>query len=157
MSDEERKDPPVEELDYVGGVKVVDFGDIRIARGKSRRPFRLCRHLRLTYDQSERRIWCQDCETNVEAFDAFLILVEWHDRAVKAIDRRLESVKDAEAHSLRSLAARAVDKAWSSLSSLPTCPTCQSGLFPEDFKDGRFGSVGREYAEALRSKRKGDK
>src|SRR5690606_34525923 len=70
------KRPPIEPLDYISGVKVVDIGDIRVARGMSRRPASSCKHHHLHYDTAERRIWCRDCETDVEAFDSFKMLVE---------------------------------------------------------------------------------
>ena len=41
----------------MGGVKVVDIGDVRIARGLTRREFSTCPHKHMVYDQNERRIW----------------------------------------------------------------------------------------------------
>jgi hypothetical protein len=64
-------DAPIEPLDYLYGVKVVDIGDARVKRGKSRRPIGTCPHKSMHYDQEERRVWCADCEATLEAFDAF--------------------------------------------------------------------------------------
>jgi hypothetical protein len=54
MNDE--RDPPIEPLDYVGGVAVVVIGDVRVARGMSRRHHSSCPHVQLIYDQKERRL-----------------------------------------------------------------------------------------------------
>lgn len=148
-------DAPIEPLEYLGGVKVVDIGDIRVARGMSRRPASACRHFQLRYDASERRIWCADCEQNIEGFDAFELLVGWFDGAAKKLQRRAEELAAAETHQVRSLAARQLDMAWRSRRMVPACPCCGQGLFPEDFKNGIMASLGREYAEAQRRRRKG--
>lgn len=148
-------DKPIEPVDYISGVKVVDFGDMRVARGMTRRPYSSCKHRKLTYDQIERRIWCSDCEKEVEPFDAFTSLVEYYDGAMKDLMARQKRVQEAEAFSLRSLAAKHVDQAWRSRTMVPACPHCGHGLFPESFKDGVLVTLGREYAEA-RLKRKND-
>ena len=147
------KDPPIENPSFVGGVNVVDIGDLRVARGLSRRPHSACNHHRLMYDNAERRVWCQDCETNVEAFDAFVLLVENLDRAFKDLERRREIIEKAESSSLISVAAKVMDKEWRHRDRVPSCPHCGQGLFPEDFAKG-VGSLGREYARALAAKRK---
>ncbi len=54
MNDE--RDPPIEPLDYVGGVAVVVIGDVRVARGMSRRYHSSCPHVQLIYDQKELRL-----------------------------------------------------------------------------------------------------
>lgn len=74
-------DDPIIEPGFLGGVKVVTIGDLRVARGLSRRPYSSCSHRALIYDQSERRIWCQDCEKDVDHFAAFIHLVEQYDGA----------------------------------------------------------------------------
>lgn len=144
------KQPPIEPLEYLSGVKVVDIGDLRVARGMSRRPHSACKHRQLHYDTAERRVWCADCETDVEAFDAFKLLVEYFDQATKKLERRAQEIKGAEEHSLIALAAKEIDKAWRSRKMVPACPHCKHGLFPEDFKNGVAASLGREYAEAQR-------
>lgn len=149
MTNSDGKDPPIETANFIAGVNVVDIGDLRVARGLSRRPFSSCQHRQMSYDKDERRIWCRDCETNVEAFDAFLLIVEHFDSARKDIERRSADVKAAEEHALISLAAREVDKVWRGRRMVPLCPVCSSGLFPEDFKNGSSAS-GRSYAAARR-------
>ena len=154
MSDE--RDPPIDEPGFIHGVTVVDIGDYRVSRGMTRRTFSGCHHRRLTYDKSERRIWCRDCERDVEPFDAFLGLVEGWDRAWQSMERKRKEVAEAAKFKVRSLAAKAIDKAWRKRSMVPACPHCNHGLFPEDFKNGVMTMLGREYAEALR-KRDGTK
>lgn len=142
---------PIEEQNFIMGVKVVNIGDVRVSRGLSRRHHSSCPHPTLTYDTAERRIWCKDCESDVEAFDAFLILVTYFDRAEKGIARRQTALIEAETFQVRSLAAKAIDEAWRKRDSIPCCPHCHAGLFPEDFKNGRMSTMGREFAEARRS------
>jgi hypothetical protein len=148
------KDPPIEPLDYISGVKIVDIGDIRVARGMSRRPTSSCRHRQLHYDHHERRIWCADCEQNIEAFDAFKQLVEQFAEATRRIEKRSAELAEAEIFQARTIAARTLDEAWRSRTMIPACPTCGYGLFPEDFRHGISSSLGREYAEAKRRQRK---
>ncbi len=145
------------QLGFVAGATVVDIGDIRIARGFTRRHHTSCSHRKMMYDTHERRIWCKDCAHDVEPFDAFVALVGQHDDAVKILQRRQTQLAEAEAHKVRSLAAREIDKAWQSRTTVPACPHCSHGLFPEDFKNGVFASLGREYAEALAKRRRAEK
>lgn len=149
----EVKRPPIEPQEYLSGVTVVDIGDLRVARGLTRRPFSSCRHARLHYDKSERRIWCRDCEQDVEAFDAFELLVAQYNRAYQDMIQRQRELDEAERFQARSLAARALDDAWRKRKSVPACPTCKSGLFPEDFAGGVKTTLGRDYAEAQRRRR----
>lgn len=151
MTDE--KDPPIEEPGFIGGVKVIDIGDIRVARGLSRRAHSSCPHARMVYDQNERRIWCKDCERDVEPFDAFKGIVEQYSRAYDGLMRRIEQVSMAEKFAARSIAVKKLDEVWRSRNLVPCCPHCSGGLFPEDFKNG-VSSMGREYATALANSRK---
>lgn len=145
MSDE--RDPPIEEPGYIGGVTVVDIGDVRVARGKTRRAHASCPHAKLIYDSAERRIWCKDCERDVEPFDAFVNLVASYDRAYKAIASREDQLREAEKFQVRSIAAKKIDEAWRSRNMVPACPHCSMGLFPEDFKIG-MAMMGKDYAKA---------
>lgn len=146
-------DEPIDEQGFMGGVNVVDFGDLRVSRGLTRRPYTSCRHKRLSYDSKERRIWCRDCETDVDPFDAFMVIVENFDGACKKLDRRAQEVADAEAHTLRRRAAKEIDKAWQSRDMVPQCPSCDAGLFPEDFVRG-ISRINREWAEAQRKRQR---
>lgn len=79
---------PIEPHDYLYGVKVVDIGDIRAARGMTRRPVSTCNHRRQVFDDKERRIWCSDCESELEPFDAYMRLVEVMDGHIKSLKKR---------------------------------------------------------------------
>lgn len=157
MTGDTPKDPPIMPLDYLGGVKVVDIGDIRVARGMSRRPASFCKHKQLHYDNLERRIWCADCEQSIDPFDAFELIVKNLYDAEYRIKRRSKELEEAEKFQIRTLAAKNLDFAWRKRNMVPACPTCGCGLFPEDFKDGIRTSIGREYAEAKRRRERESK
>ena len=148
--DGEQKDTPIEAMGFVSGVTVIDFGEIRVARGLSKRPYSGCHHRALGYDSQKRRVWCRDCERTIEPFDAFELLVNQYSRAWRELNRRRERTNEAETKGLRSLAARALDAVWRSRKMVPACPMCGHGLFPEDFKNGVKVKLGRDYAEAKR-------
>jgi len=139
-------DPPIDEQQFLSGVKVVDIGDVRVSRGLSRRHVSSCKHRRVTYDQRERRVWCRDCETNVDTFDAFLMLVEHFDEANKKAQRLLDEAHEASKFKLISRAAKSIDRSWRSRNMVPSCPHCHAGIWPEDAL--RMGSVGKEYDKA---------
>lgn len=142
-------DTPIVPQDYIHGVRVVDIGDARVARGLARRPVAKCKHRKLVYSTEERRVYCEDCNTTVDTFDAFLVLVESFDKQAKRAAAREEKIAAAERHNLISLAAKAVDKAWRS-SLMPLCPCCSKPLLPEDFKDGVKSSCGKSFARKQR-------
>lgn len=146
------KTPPIEPQNFVAGVNVVDIGDIRVARGLSRRPFTGCRHKRLAYDRHERRIWCRDCEHDVEAFDAFEAIVGQFSAADSNLRQRIEAVEKAESHAVISIAAKTLDKAFRHKNMVPACPHCGLGLFPEHFRSTPT-MLGKEYATAALQRR----
>ncbi|WP_110647588.1 hypothetical protein [Salinicola peritrichatus] len=144
-------DVPIDPQDFTGGLKVVDIGDLRVARGWSRRPAVTCRHLNMTYDDKERRIWCSDCETEVEPYDAFKVVCENIDTATKRLKRREASLKEAEQFALRSRAAKVMDGFWRGRSLAPLCPHCNEALLPEDVVNGLAGS-NPDWVRRLRKK-----
>lgn len=144
------KAPPIVPQEYLGGVNVVDIGDIRVARGKSRRPHSMCKHKPLVYDQQERRIWCKDCEQDIEPFDAFKALVENFDAASKSLKRRAEAVAASEQHNIIRVAAKRMDEHFRRKNMVPACPHCGTGIFPEDVP--KMSSVNRRWEEAMRAK-----
>jgi len=146
----DERTPPIEPQEYLGGVTVVDFGDLRVARGLTRRPARICRHGGMRYDPRERRIWCPECETDVEPFDAFMALVEQFDVAQKRAKRMLAEAKEAQSHALISIAAKQMDQHFRRRNMVPACPHCSAGIWPEDVK--RMGLVGKEYDGARRAR-----
>lgn len=150
----EKRDPPIEQQLFVHGPNVVDIGDLRVARGWTRRPVSACLHRHMMYDTNERRIWCQDCEQNVEPFDAFVFLTGYFDTANKALRAREARVRGAEDAALHSLAAKAIDEVWRRRNVVPACPECGGGLLPEDFKFGVQSCVGADFARARRASRR---
>lgn len=146
----DRKDPPIREVEYLSGPSVIDIGDVRVARGLSRRPFSSCKHRALNYDPQERRIWCKDCEQDIDPFDAFVIVAEQCHGFLESLKRRARQIAEAEAFTARSRAVKALDKIWRSRNMAPCCPHCNRGLLPEDMV--RLGSVGVEYERAMRLK-----
>lgn len=147
------RDPPIQPLEFLSGPKVVDIGDVRVKRGLSRRPPSSCPHKSMHYDPHERRIWCPDCEQNIDPFDAFAKIAEQFAAADDNLRRRRAEVAAAEEHTLIALAAKALDQIWRGRRMVPVCPTCGEGLFPEDYKHGRGTALGRDYAAARRAKR----
>ena len=146
------KKPPIEPMDYLGGVKVVDIGDLRVARGITRRPPESCEHRNLTYDETERRIWCSDCEQEIDPFDAFVILVECFDTAHKRLDERASELSELETFTVRSRAAKAMDKHWRSRDRVPACPHCKRGILPDDVAGDKYQFASKEMEIARRNK-----
>ena len=145
-------DEPIEDQGYLAGLTVVDIGDIRVSRGMTRRPASSCRHRRMAYDPKERRVWCKDCEKDVDAFDAFKNLAEQYHRAFENLQDQRKQINEAAQFQCRSIAAKHIDEAWRKRKMVPSCPHCSNGLFPEDFVNG-VGMVGREFAMARRGKK----
>ncbi|MGQ7253957.1 hypothetical protein [Vreelandella titanicae] len=133
---------------------VVDIGDVRAARGETRRHAGRCNHLNQVFDKDERRVWCTDCESEVEPFDAYLKLVENMTGAVEKLKRREQAVKEAESFQARSRAVKALDQVWRSKNMTPLCPCCDKGLLPEDFANGVQSQMDRNLARKMR--RRGD-
>lgn len=129
-------DAPIIPQDFIGGVKVVDIGDLRVARGLTRRPHSTCQHRHQVYDEKERRIWCSDCESELEPFDAFMCLVEQMDGHIKQLQRRAREIAEAEQFTARSRAVKALDEVWRRPSMAPLCPHCNEALLPEDLAKG---------------------
>lgn len=143
---------PIDPQDYPYGVNVVDIGDARVSRGRSRREYSSCPHKALNYDIHERRVVCSDCDTELEAFDAFRALVENYDKALKYLKAENEKIKAARENNLVSLASKHVDRVWRGKTVAPACPHCNRGLLPEDFKAGVKMSVSREMERARRNR-----
>jgi len=142
---------PIEPQDYLYGVKVVQIEDIRVARGLTRRPYSSCTHRKMVYDDKERRVWCSDCETGVEAFDAFLHLVEKFSAAAGRINRRAAELAEAEKFQIRSRAAKVMDEAWRSTKMAPLCPHCNTAILPEDVAGG-VASTSKALVAAARKR-----
>lgn len=146
-------DVPIIPVRWVAGLNVVDIGDLRVARGKARRPYTACKHLQLVYDAQERRIFCTDCEADIHAFDAFTSIVERYSGALDRLSEREAQVNQAETFAVRSRAAKAMDEAWRSRTKYPCCPHCRRGISPHDVAT-RLAMVGQEIENARRRKKK---
>lgn len=146
---------PIEPHEFLYGPKVVMIEDLRVARGKTRRPLSSCRHKQLVYDDTERRVWCSDCESEVEPFDAFLQVVGIFSAAKSNIDRRMQELAEAEKFALRSRAAKRMDEYWRSQRMVPLCPHCDGAILPEDVVNG-LGQKSKSIEIAAR-KRTGNK
>lgn len=145
------KDPPIEPQDYLSGVKVIDIGDLRVARGLSRRPYTACKHIHLVYDKNERRIWCEDCETNIDAFEAFECIVNNLAKQNARNENRHKILLEAEADKLHIIAAKKMNEMWMSKKLVPCCPHCSKALFPEMFKNGAM-MMSKELARQILNK-----
>lgn len=141
---------PIDPHPFSAGVTVVQIEDLRIARGLTRRPASSCRHRHMTYDERERRVWCRDCEAEVEPFDAFVYLVEVWESGSAKLARREAAIAEAEGHALRSRAAKVMDDAWRSRTTAPLCPHCREVLLPDDVARG-VASASRELAVRRRA------
>lgn len=150
-------DEPIEPQDYLHGVKVVDIGDVRVARGMTRRYSHNCRHFQMVYDHQERRVWCSECKTDVDPFDAFEIIVNFFHTEKSRLESKQSQLDEAMKHNVRSRAAKALDKIWMGRRMVPACPCCGEGLLAEDFADGIRSSLGLDYATARRAKLKKDR
>lgn len=116
---------------------VVDLGDMRVQFGLPRTPRPKCSHKRLTYSPEERRVWCLDCESTVDGYDAFMVLVTHFQNMEREARRRLKRATEAQQAHIHRTAAKALDRAWSGRSPMAVaCPHCGDGLLPEDFQNG---------------------
>lgn len=144
----EARDPPIERRDFVTP-QVIDFGDVRVARGLSRRPFNNCPHTNLVYDRTERRVWCETCETTLESFDAFMVFVEYFQRMHNDAERKLKDAAEARAAVIHRIAARTLEATWRAKLAWP-CVHCHSGILPEDINGN---AVSRDIEVARRARR----
>lgn len=132
-------DTPIEPIDFSYGVRVIDFGEARVARGLARRTPSTCKHAKMTYSEPERRVWCDDCKSTVDNFDAFKVIVEGYAAAMSRLNRIREEVAEAEKHVLHLIAAKNLEKIWRGGRLTPQCPHCRGGLLPDDFRNTQGG------------------
>jgi hypothetical protein len=131
---------PIDPQSFLYGVKVVSIGDARVKRGLTRHSYTQCKHADLTYDEAQRRVFCNSCQSTISGFSAFLMLVERFDSAWKEIERRMEAAKAAETANLRRIVSKRLDEEWQKKDTVPCCPHCKEGLFPEDFMKANLAS-----------------
>ena len=145
-------DAPIEPQEYLYGVKVVQIEDLRVARGLTRRPGSSCKHKQLVYDDKERRVWCSDCESEIEPFDAFVGVVAVFSAGMSQLKQRRSKLDEAEKFQIRSRAAKVMDEAWRSTKMAPLCPHCMTAILPEDVVGG-VSSTSKALAVAARKRK----
>lgn len=147
---DEPDDPPIEPVNY-RIPQVVDLAGVRIARGMAKRPLhRVCRHRSLVYATDERRIYCEDCKTSLEPFDAFMVLIDYWQEMDREATRRFEKATEAKNAVIHRIAAREIEKTWRAKMAMG-CPHCDRGILPEDVQ-GRMRMMSREIEIARRAK-----
>lgn len=124
---------PIEPQDYLYGIKVVELDNIRIARGKTKRPYEKCNHLHMVIDDNERRVFCEDCQMAITAFDGLMALFKNWGKIVDSLNRRSDDVKAAEKYSIIRIATKNIDAEFMKQDTVPCCPHCNEGLIPDDF------------------------
>ena len=134
------------------GSPVIDFGGVRIAHGMRRYLHRRCEHKQLIYSRDERRIWCEECERTIEAFDAFMTVADHFHKMQRAANAELARATEASKAHLVRRAAKELDRVWGRKMAA-SCPHCKKGILPEDGL-GRMSSISREM-ELARRKRDG--
>lgn len=152
MSDDKNRDGyqdntkrPIVKQNYLHGTKTVSIEDLRIARGSPKLHYDRCKHRQLVFSPQERAIWCDECETRLDPFDVFILLVEkqsW-------VENRFKELQRLEDQTLISRAAREFDVEFRKRSSVPCCPNCKQGIFPEDVNKG-LQSINKEQAQQIR-------
>jgi len=145
-------DEPIDEQNYLHGVNVIDFGDVRVMRGRTRREYSTCEHRALSYDPVERRVWCRDCEKEIDNFDAVLSLINNYHKAYKYLEKQTDEVLEAQQYNIKRIATKRLDKSWQSRTTVPCCPHCKTGLLPGDFTDVKIKTVSKELEKAKRNK-----
>lgn len=131
----------ITETEFCHGVNVVQMGEYRISRGMTRRKKSTCRHYSLVYDDQERKVWCNDCESNLDSYDAFLTLVESFNTQLEIIYRK-QAVLDKDLNKkIGRIAAQKLDDIWKTNRDVPCCPNCDKGMLAEDFATKRIKTV----------------
>lgn len=146
--------PPLEPFETWRGVDfVVDLAGYRVRSGRT--PYKsqkdLCKHTKVIYSSTERRVWCEDCNSPVDAFDALMTVVHHFENMQMEINRRLNKASEGKRAVIGRRAAKEFDNLWNRKMA-PCCPHCQRGLLPHDFADGASSAVGIEYENARRKR-----
>lgn len=161
MSDEheDHRSNPIEENPGATpyGSPVIDFGEMRIAFGLPKFHHKICRHTRLVYNIRERRVWCDDCESTVDGFDAFMTITTHFHGMERAAQLRLAQAEEAKKATIVKRATKNIDRAWNRQRPMAICCThCGGGLLPEDFESGG-SAVSRDLELARRKRLKTEK
>lgn len=105
-----------------------------------------CHHRNLVFDENGQTVSCSDCNMQVTAFWAFLMLTKQYKNLIDDIDRQRRQLKEEQERNLTHKAAIAVEDAWRRRKMIPICPHCTKPILPPD----RFGSgaTNREMSQA---------
>jgi len=148
------KDPPPLEPLVDGGMyrhNVIDLAGVRIQMGRT--PYKAerekCRHKQLVYNISERRIWCEECERPVEAFDAFAMIVAHFNEMETDARCAWREAQGAKNSTLIRRAAKELDRTWAG-GMLPCCPHCSRGLMAHDFANGAASCISADLERGYR-------
>jgi ribosomal protein S27E len=137
---------------------VVDLAGVKLRWGaRDHKAPRPCEHLSLVYNQTERRVWCEDCNATVEGFDAFMTITKHFERMMSDAQHKSRTASEALRHSARLRATKELDRTWSGNVMAVACPHCRGGLLPEDFAGGAGSAWSRELEIARRKKAAADK
>jgi ribosomal protein S27E len=152
------KDPPLEVLPdggcYVG--VVVDLDSVRIRSGRTPYRVKTCEHKALIYNQTERRVWCENCERTIDNFDAFLIFTRRFEAMERDASHKMATANEALKSVARLRATKHLDRAWSGHQMAVSCPHCRGGILPEDFANG-CNTCSREIEVAKRARKVADR
>jgi hypothetical protein len=139
--------------------EVIDLAGVRMQRGYSLSTAPKCKHLNLRYEHTlkERRVWCADCERDLDPFDALMVLADHLHDMLNAAKHMRQKAAEAVQAVARLRAVKALDKAWSGNVMAVDCPHCRGGLLPEDFVTGGVGQQSRELELARRARKREQK
>lgn len=136
---------------------VIDFAEMRVAYGKPKFHHKICKHRRLTYDPAERRVWCQECDSTVDNFDAFMTLATHFHEMERSARAKIARAAEVEKATIVKRATKNIDRQWNARHPMAVlCPHCRSGLLPEDFQTGG-SAVSRDIELARRARLKAEK
>jgi hypothetical protein len=134
--------------------ELIDLAGVRIQRGIPKYNPNQCKHKNILYhcSHSERRIWCSDCERDIEPFDAFMIFARQFEEMISEAQDMRQKAAEALRTTARLRATKVLDKAWSGNVMAVACPHCRGGLLPEDFARGS-DQTSREIEIARRNRK----
>lgn len=123
--------------------RVYNIGDFKIevkpdCGGFTYEGDKQCHHRNLTFDENGQTVSCKDCELQVTAFWAFLMLAKQYKNLIDDIQRQRDRLAEEQARNLTHKAAIAVEDAWRKRKMIPTCPHCKKPVLPGD----NFGALG---------------
>jgi len=118
--------------------ELIDLAGVRIQRGIPKYNPNQCTHRNILYCDNgrDRRIWCSDCEKDIEPFDAFMIFARQFEGMISEAQDMRQKAAEALRATARLRATKVLDKAWSGNVMAVACPHCRGGLLPEDFARG---------------------